>query len=397
LERKKCPTENQPRYKLKNKNFKYITYMSAIQSFIKLFDVYGNYFQMRINNQAKFKTLLGGIFSIITFIILILCLFSMGSDFFTKQNPKISIEEGLFQEDEIPTLNGTEYPLKPVLILVSKSFSNIAKLKINVVNSKANTLTTKFLDECGLDYIKEHFPELEKSYTNSITSYCFNLNDYPLDQWGMYSITHSECSVIESSVLQNMTDKGITCRTNSTTVLPVTFFTLYTKQIGFKPELENPFINKTVKYYFGFINTFKTTVNINWNLNYLSDDHGWIADNMYDTTELAPQQESQRLLPTDAKKVPVFSVSFTLNEKFRRFTRIYQKLQDILASLGGFMKLIFTVLNLISMLIRTYLIDLYIMDEKFEIEKPKSKEAKELAVTRNVILENSQYSKFVFN
>jgi hypothetical protein len=364
--------------------------MSKLGKFIRLFDIYGNYFQLRINNQTKFKTLSGGLLSLLTLIILILCVLSFGNDFFKRKNPKISIEEGLFQDSEIPILNGTEYPVKPILLTVPKSYSMYAKARLvySLDVSKVN-----YIQECTSDYMEKYFPEFNlTTFSSSVSAYCFNLNDYNLSNAGEVLIAADECSKIDPTTLSTMLSKNITCNTNVPFSQPFLALNLYTKQIGFKPEYENPFYNKTIKYAFNFANTYITYANIFWNLQYLHEDNGWLIESVNDMTDLSPQPEIIQQKPADGKKLAGFYIKFLVNDKFRKYNRTYQKLQDVLAALGGFMKLILALLNLFSTFIRSYMIDLFIIDEKFEKEKIQPKEN---VNTKN--LNCSQQSKNINN
>jgi hypothetical protein len=342
--------------------------MATISSIVKKFDIYGNYFQLRINNQTKFKTFSGGLLSLITLIVLILCIISFGKDLFERKNPKISIEEGLFQYGEVPLLNGTEYPIKPALMAIQKSFSDIAKIKINYITN--GTRVSRYLDECDKDYMEKHFPEYNYTVSaNVITNYCFNFNDYMLSDSVYINLSYDECKKMSQSSLNYFTQKGITCNP-ATGSIQSTFILLHTKQLGFKPDDEKPFLNKTLKYSLSFSSSFYTNVMIYWNLQYLQDDVGWLIDDIVESTNLAPQPEQilQSFYATPTQ-LPNFVISFYLNDKFKKYNRTYIKLQDVLAALGGFMKLILTLLNVLSIFIRCYLIDLYIIDEKFQLEK----------------------------
>jgi hypothetical protein len=368
--------------------------MPKLVNLIRLFDIYGNYFQLRINNQTKFKTLYGGLLSLVTFIILILCILSFGNDFFKRQNPKVTLEEGLFQDDEIPILTGGDYPIKPGLIMVQKSFADQAKLKIS---GRINgTLGYKYLDECEASYVQTYFAEIKYSTLSNQVLYCFNFNEFSFYGNETISISYDECSL--KSVAEEMGKRNVTCNGNVTATTASMYLTLYTKQLGFKPELEKPFINKTVLYNLNFVNNAYSTALINWNLQYLHDDVGWLIDSINEITDLNPQPEKVSLLTyPQGFRLPRFVVQFKLKDQYKRYNRTYIKLQDVLASLGGFMKLILTLLNLTSMLIRSYLIDLYIIDEKFELDKKPIKGSDDM-ITRNVgNLENSHNSKLVFN
>jgi hypothetical protein len=357
--------------------------MSKLANLIRIFDIYGNYFQLRINNQSKFTTISGGFITLLTFIILALYILSLSNDFLKRKNPNISVEEGLFQDSELPVLNGTEYPIKPVLLTVAKTFSKYSKLRITTTDSFS------YIEECDPSYIIKYFPEYNLTlYSNTISNYCFNLNDYILSNAGDLIITADECSKIDETVLSDMLSKNITCITNIPFAQPSAVLNIYTKQIGFKPELENPFYNKTKKYALSFLNIYATYVNVFWDLQYLNEDIGWLTEDINEKADITPEQEISIQKPADGKKLPNFFVRFQLNDKFRKYYRTYPKLQDVLAALGGFSKLLFTFLNLLSTLVRSYLVDLYIIDEKFENaqkQKPKAD------ITRNPNINSGEY------
>jgi hypothetical protein len=366
--------------------------MSKLRNFIKLFDIYGNYFQLRINNQTKFKTCSGGLLSIVTLVILIFRILSYGSDFFNRESPKISIEEGLFQSKS-PLVNGTEYPIKPMMLVIVKYITDVAK---PTFTARLNgSYVIKYLDECKPEYMDTYFPEYNYTFLSSSTSsYCFNLNDNTMGFDGVQAIGLSECSTIDKATLDSFTGRNITCKTNITSPIPIANVNLYTKQLGFNPQLRQPFINKTIVYNFGFFSNYVTTTNIFCNLQYLQDDRGWIIDNVVSITDLAPQQEIVHIQPSNqVKNIPYFTISLLINDKFKRYNRTYPKFQDFLATLGGFMKLILFVLQIVSHIMRSYQIDLYIIDEKFEPDP--SKPVKEIVTSNKTKLENSQQSNII--
>ncbi len=55
---------------------------------MKKIDVYGSPYNFTIFSQPTYKTVIGGIFTIFTFLLYIFCFFQFGSDFWKRQNPK---------------------------------------------------------------------------------------------------------------------------------------------------------------------------------------------------------------------------------------------------------------------------------------------------------------------
>jgi hypothetical protein len=222
-----------------------------------------------------------------------------------------------------------------------------------------------YLEECEPSYVGAHFPEINYTLVSqSLSLYCFKFNEYPLSSLGLFSLSYTECAKIPNDTLSGMKDKGIPC-TSSTNTVPSVGLILITKQIGFRPEDENPFVNKTLKYYLTFTNAYVSLVQINWNLVFLNDDRGWLIDNIHNSTDLSPQPEVVSQTPTSTK-LPTFSVSFAISDKYKTYNRTFIKLQDVVASILGFMQLAFMLMNNLSGFIKAYNIDMFIMSDRFE-------------------------------
>ena len=74
-----------------------------MNKFFKLFDIYGGEFNLRINGQTKFRSVTGGFFSFITMAIFIWTVISFGKDFYQRKNPKITMQDGFFNENDKTT------------------------------------------------------------------------------------------------------------------------------------------------------------------------------------------------------------------------------------------------------------------------------------------------------
>ena len=56
--------------------------------FLELIDTYGTPHHFTIFGHKVHKTFIGGIFTVITLLLYILCFFSFGADFYLRRNPK---------------------------------------------------------------------------------------------------------------------------------------------------------------------------------------------------------------------------------------------------------------------------------------------------------------------
>lgn len=105
------------------------------------------------------------------------------------------------------------------------------------------------------------------------------------------------------------------------------------------------------------------------NLIKINDDFGWIIEDItttYDVNFFTPQLKQSAY--NSEEQYPQFTFMIYVSDRFKDYSRIYLKLQDLLAVIGGFMKLIFKFLNIFNFFIRVYLIDNFIMSKIFEIE-----------------------------
>jgi hypothetical protein len=171
---------------------------------------------------------------------------------------------------------------------------------------------------------------------------------------------------MSNSTIALFNDKGLTCKAATETISSSYMF-LYTKQLGFKPEAEDPFTNKTMIYRLSFNNIFYTDVLVSWNYYFLYDDRGGIREDIYNYTNITPQPEQvTQTSYNQPTAIPAFGIRFYLNDKFKKYNRSYQKLQDVLAALGGLMQLVTIILQFIVSFQNMYLMDMIIYKENFD-------------------------------
>ena len=65
----------------------------VLKKFLKNIDTYSDYFYFTYQGNEKFKTVIGGFFTIISFILIFFFAIILGSDIYFKVNPKISSQE----------------------------------------------------------------------------------------------------------------------------------------------------------------------------------------------------------------------------------------------------------------------------------------------------------------
>lgn len=145
----------------------------TMEKLIKYCDIYGDYYTMRINGANKFKTMSGGLLSLVTIIFLILIIIVLGKDFYNRNNPTVSFEEkhdsNLQDTFNIPdSLNNN----KIFVIYADALYIRDYAIGYSYLNSTSNLYNEMLIDKCSEEYINE-----KNLYSSSnLVSFCFDLN-----------------------------------------------------------------------------------------------------------------------------------------------------------------------------------------------------------------------------
>lgn len=343
--------------------------MTKLGTMIKAFDIYGNYFQLRIKDQTKFKSIIGGILSIITLGVLIFCFVVFGRDFYKRKNPRILIEDGFYEDDSIPIFNGTLYEEQYFILAFEKQLNYFS---VPYTSSfKNSTMVREYLQPCDINFLVNStlVSNLTEYRFLNFNYYCLKMNDYELfsskTNKKKINIILRECKGInENDIKQN----NLTCnKTQNESLVGGLLAYMHYYKIGFMPEnFDQPFVKKFAEKLISTQLTYQTTVEFTANAINLKDDRGIIISDVKNTTNLRIVNADIRYDILSVKPtIPKMTINISLGDDYRTYNRTYSKFQDLLASIGGFMKLILTILYFFNLIVRTYLMDWYIIDNLF--------------------------------
>lgn len=203
------------------------------------------------------------------------------------------------------------------------------------------------------------------------------------------TINLKNCATISDAALYKY---NLTC--DRTYNLTATFFNfyMYNQKTSFMPDLLNPFGKKVDRYVDYYETTKFKAINVPLGLNFLEDDRGWILSDVKNITDVSflPPVTTTQPFPVN---FPFLTIRFYTSDYYKTYNRSYLKMQDLLASIGGFMKLIFTLLNLCNLCLRTYLIDEYLYEKIFgNSHEPKGKQ-----INNSVDLSQTQGNNLIDN
>jgi hypothetical protein len=350
-----------------------------MEKLIKLIDIYGTDFTLRINGDSKYKSVLGGLLTIITLICFTFAVVVFGQDFYLRKTPNISIEDGIFDKNATPILNGTEYRENIIIFKVQKVSEKIIRPAIVSVDNtdNRNEIKLDFLENCDDNFIKREqiINENNQKVKESYIFYCLKLNDYEIS-YRSY-LMEEKPLIIDWISCDDLTEKELkkvkknTCDKSFNSTIEGIAVAVYYKRIGFDGNNPQPLSWRyliDLKYF-----TIDKTTNMKYNLELyeLQDDVGWITQNMKKSYDISLKfsKSEEFNYQTPNKKFPAFTYSFSISDENKVFKRSYLKFQDFLAKLGGFMKLVIYVMSNSQWIVKLYLIDEHIIQKVFDSTK----------------------------
>jgi hypothetical protein len=259
-----------------------------MESFFKIFDIYGSEFNLKINGQTKFRSVIGGFMSIITMAVFIWTVMSFGRDFYLRENPKITVGDGIYTDEKIPILHGSDYQEKFVIIQYEREFDKIIR---PFISYQVNSSTTEFMyiPQCSLDLLtnKSIISGPDDYSYQMFTYYCLRMNDYsiggisssPINQNNYpLLVTWDQCENISQDdlVKYNITS----CDKSFNSTLSSISMVIWYEKIGFSPNSKIPFIKKQSYSNYYLFNDKTNFVYFPINVYELQDDIGWISNNI---------------------------------------------------------------------------------------------------------------------
>jgi hypothetical protein len=137
-------------------------------------------------------------------------------------------------------------------------------------------------------------------------------------------------------------------------------------ELGFKPDYKYPFMTRMTYHPLRFNSIFRSLFTISISLLYLEDDQGWIIESKNNSIDIDMSLMQTEMIYLDEEdKFPQVQFMIDIHDRYKKYIRSYAKFQDVLAVIGGFMKLILSVMNICLFYAKTYLIDMHILKIQF--------------------------------
>jgi hypothetical protein len=204
-----------------------------------------------------------------------------------------------------------------------------------------------------------------------LKTFCIKLNSFEM---GSISLNFQQCSEMSEALYNYVISNNDTCNRddNDISMKNVEMF-VFVPELGFKPNLEYPFFSIMSYYQLTFASIFMTSVKIPINLYYLEDDIGWMMKDVQSKTDIDMSDQKLGYVSVNETKFPQVQFMINVGSRYKKYSRSYVKFQDFLAVIGGFMKLVLTILNIGLIYAKNYLIDMHIISTQFSNREKSDK------------------------
>ena len=348
---------------------------------LKALDIYGQPISFTIHSQQKFKTFIGSLLSIATLGVAIFFTIIFGSDFFNRTNPRVSVETQVFPKGNLISVNPSNFNFgykiynladpsdsidnymytfaAYVYFLSNGSFGN------NVIN----------ITNCS----KQNAPDIYNKYPNKNYK-CLDLTNNNItyqmgggqgfDSYYYIFINFQRCSPDDDTKCFNKSKINDTANDlNNYWVIEFVYpETIYSGQSN---DALNQVIN-VKKYPLDFV--FVRTDYFSFENVKLDDDVGIITSDhqMYEKLSIKSRETTTSYFGDN--RIIYDNLGFiqiSLDNQRPVIKRIYMKIQDLAAILGGFMNIIMSASSVMTVFVNNYLRKLFIFNIIFENKPPK--------------------------
>lgn len=321
-------------------------------------DFFGPPFNFTLFNEEKYKTSIGGFLSLTSFIISIVLLFVIGSEFFFRENPKILISNEKPNKYEIVNINKND-------LLIAWKIADKNGNKVNISNKiypfiyyfniQKSSLSNKIIQSNKIQLNYSICNITTKSEYDSLWDfnnyYCINYDNYSFggdiendelhyfgiylsycEDGGDYSLSESKC--ISLDILKDIGKKEW-------------YFEFIYPEFYFKPDDEgNPLKITYSKYKYQLSVNLQRKDEFNFHKVISRDDQGIITSSIKENQKYAFfSHEYQYILKNDEelfeekRETFFYFLSFYLIKDISKYNRSFMKIPDLTAMVGTLIKI----------------------------------------------------------
>ena len=322
-------------------------------------DIFGHKLSMMINSKSSQTTSFGGTLTLLMAVLIIIATWFLGNDIIYKKEPISFSQKNISTVyDDVNVNNST----MPIAVTLSDYNSNpiwderYIRLEMYERALILNEGETK-VEVNQIEMVKctrEHFPGINNE---TLESNRFNLLLCP--PLGHNSrikgfFSESEMRYVQFRVkMCNYEDPTQGCGSREEIIEfieknQIHFKLFYFNNFPILNNNDNP-IGSSMEYYYNFLNPdFNFLIVDNVQKNYISTDNGFFLKDVKESIFLTLYRATSHMLKVDLSEKILIDYHLFATNKSELFYRKYVKVTEIMASVGGLLKLLMMVFSIIS-------------------------------------------------
>lgn len=315
-------------------------YLSKI---IKIIDIFGKKIEFTINNNTSSKTVIGGILTSFSFFVIFIYFIYISQNFFNHTNPLIYNIEYHFPEP----LNITD-PINKIPLFISFRRDDINFNITKYFEIKSfyyeysyikNSITEQKeipIEICNEIFFKNYSYLLDKNNINE-TLYCLNFHNENITLYGSTNTNNVGYMVIQLHYRNNINIKEI----EDDILFNFTFFKLTLISSSIMTSFyKKPIVNFPLSYEMLLSPGFIKHRDLSMKAVELISDNGIIFENSKKYDYIAPENDEFYFSINANNNSLLAQYSIYTSNVYRHINRKYDKIQNILANLGGIINVI---------------------------------------------------------
>lgn len=328
---------------------------------INIIDSFGVSYNFQIKTKDKFKTTLGALFTILYYLVILILFFQLGEDVYKREKPKVSLNTDIknYQEVQLSNKNFTyAYRVEDKTGLQvkdrSKFYQKVLYFHYEMVNGTWNNLLEKYLPEFKCSEISYN-DERERYFNISLENWnCIDFDNIKLGgNWDGNFVYGLEILTMQC---QNGTDQICSSKEEINNFFSPEvqgnriFYSdlsmeIYPSMDDYEAPLKTHLVNNYELLNMGLIKrnikTFKSTKMVN--------DIGWFLPDYLNQELILSTDTTFRdfTFKNPENSFQLFDQFLYLGRKVDTYNRSYYKIQEAIAAVGGFSRILFIILNFI--------------------------------------------------
>lgn len=337
-------------------------------------DIYGSAFNFTINRKSHISTKIGVIFSMITLGVFIFTFYSFGQDLFYKTHPFITIQEKSYRNEELIIMNSTTIPNRTIVVVVEEKIDGLVSFitENTVPGTNQDVQNHSLLEYCDDEWVLQKFYSDNNTYGREELIikkfYCWKLNEF---NFGMLDTANTgnnyyimpaciytiECDSTHHNV------KTRPCRYKLADFINLrSMIQVWVEKIIFQPDnYTHPFEPTYIMSQIRATTMQEVNLQLSLSRHNNTDDDGFILTNRKTSLDLGASGFTWEVFQKNKPDFHDITVLVGYDKVYAHTSRIYMKVQDFAANLGGILEIIVGFFELFFIFYNKYAIDEYLL------------------------------------